>query len=113
MLSVAESDKLVLTKTHFEKALVILEAIEAKMPHALVYAGQNPLAEMTWKVWDYVKSGNVLTEKAIIRRFHVDLGSDGLSEVLGTLVRTGAIERIPNYNDSKKPAYRAIAGASL
>ena len=113
LLSVAESDKLVLTKTHFEKALVILEAIEAKMPHALVYAGQNPLAEMTWKVWDYVKSGNVLTEKAIIRRFHVDLGSDGLSEVLGTLVRTGAIERIPNYNDSKKPAYRAIAGASL
>jgi hypothetical protein len=113
LLSVAESDKLVLTKDHFEKALVILDAIEAKMPHALVYAGQNPLAEMTWKVWDFVKAGNIVTEKAIIRRFHVDLGSDGLSEVIGTLVRTGAVERIANYNDSKKPAYRAIMGATL
>lgn len=107
LLSVAESDKLVLTLEHFEKALVILEAIEAKMPHALVYAGQNPLAEMTWQVWDYIKAGGTVRERDVIKRFHVDLGSDGLSEVLGTLIRTGVIERVPNHDGTNKPAYKS------
>jgi len=112
LLSVAESDKLVLTNDHFEKSIAILDAIEAKMPHALVYAGQNPLAEMTWKVWDFIKVGGIVPERTVIKRFHVDLGSDGLGEVLGTLLRTGVIERIPNHADTKKPAYKAT-GSTL
>lgn len=107
LLSISESDELVLTSDHFEKSCVILDAIEAKMPHALVYAGQNPLAEMTWQVWDFVKSHSPVAERDLIKRFHVDLGSDGLSEVIGTLMRTGVIERIPNHAGSKKPAYVA------
>lgn len=112
LLAIAESDRMVLTIDHFEKAVAILEALEAKMPHALVYAGQNPLAEMTWQVWDFIKAQGTATERSVIRRFHVDLGSDGLSEVLGTLIRAGAVERLPNHGDTKKPAYRAT-GASL
>lgn len=107
LMALAESDRLVLRREHFEKSLVILEAIEKQMPHALVYAGQNPLAEATWQVWDFVKSsGGRATDQAIVRRFHIDLGSVGLSEVLTTLVRAGVLERVLNHAGPGKHGYK-------
>jgi hypothetical protein len=107
LLSAAESDTLILRKEHFEHALTILEAIEANMSHALVYAGQNPLAEATWQVWDFIKkSGGTADDRSIVKKFHVDLGSDGISEVLATLVRAGVIERILNHSGQGRHAYK-------
>jgi hypothetical protein len=107
LLSIAESDALILRREHFEQALVILGAIEENMSHALVYAGQNPLAEATWQVWDFItKSGGIADDRSIVKKFHIDLGSDGISEVLATLVRAGVIERVLNHSGQGKHAYK-------
>jgi hypothetical protein len=106
ILSIAESDSLVLTLDHFEKAKIILEAVEQKMPHALVYAGANPLAEATWQVWDWIRMNSPVGEAALTQRFMHDLQGDALYEVLNTLVRAGAVERIQNFN-GRTPGYKA------
>lgn len=113
ILSVAESDRLIIRREHFEKAIVILETLEEKMSHALVHAAPNPLAEPTWRIWDYVKKqGGKASERDIVREFHEDLGYDGLSEVLLTLMRADVLKKIMNMDGDGKHGY-AVTGLDL
>jgi len=106
-LAVSEGDKLVIRKEHLEKAITILEALEAKMSHALIHASANPLAEPTWRIWNYVKeSGTTMSDRDIVREFHRDLGYDGISEVLATLTRAGLLERVSNFAGAGKNGYK-------
>lgn len=106
LLSIAESDSLVLKREHFEKAEAVLKSIEEKMPHALVFAGSNPLAESTWQMWNFIKEHSPVKETKVFARFMNDLGGGQMHEVLATLVQSGSIERIQRF-DGNQPGYRA------
>ena len=95
ILAVAESDDLVLTPTHLEAALAILEENEILMPYAMeglipTYIGQlnNKVLQVILKL---TRDKGVADRSTLLKRLWRDMDSETLTNSLDTLIQAGLI----------------------
>lgn len=96
ILSICESNDLVITKVHFDAAKSILEGFEAKMPRAFAGAGRNPLTRSFDEIKEFISGFNKPVPKGVImgRFYHSFPSTTDLDEVLRALTIMGEIEPI-------------------
>lgn len=100
LLSLAESDKLVVGINHFEQALLMLDTIEEKMGRALASVGRNPYSSDLDGVREFViSSASPVSRKTLLARFYRDLTPAELDEILGALVVMGDIKLLSKGDD--------------
>ena len=109
LLSLAERDDLVVTRTHFEAALSILSGVEMKLPSIFSPVGKNPYAGDIEQVRNYIKKQGQVDFDRLLARFWHNLQTDGLKEILTTLVTMGDLHRVQNPNGRQGvTAYRTV-----
>jgi hypothetical protein len=111
LLSLAERDDLIITMEHFQKALALLDAIEARMPKALLMNGRNPYADEIDRVREYIAHHEKGVGKSkLLGRFYNDLSPAALDDVLSALVIMGDVQA---KKGDGKPTYHYIGKAGL
>jgi hypothetical protein len=104
LLSISESDELVITMEHFQRALKLLEAIEKKMPKALMRNGKNPYSEEMEKVREYIMTHRSVPKGKLVGRFYNNLTEAALNDVLSALTVIGDVKGVID-SESKKTIY--------
>jgi hypothetical protein len=91
LLSVAESDSLVIELGHFEGALKLLTDVELQMMDAFTASGDNPNAALTEKVWRLVSTERRILMKNLITAVRHDAGIAKLTEIVQDLRAMGRV----------------------
>lgn len=95
LISLSESDELVLDVSHFEIALAQLENLEPKMVKVFSSVGKNPIASDLERIaMDIAREGG-MTLSEIHRRNNHALNRQQLDETIGNLILMGVIEKDP------------------
>jgi DNA polymerase III delta prime subunit len=98
LLSMAERDDLVVTRTHFESALAILSGIEVKLPRIFSAVGKNPYSSDIEVIRAFIMEKGQVDFERLMARFYHNLSRDALLETLSALQAMGDVIRVPNPN---------------
>lgn len=93
LLSMAESDDLIVTRGHFEAAIKMLDSVEIKLPRVFSAVGRSPYSSDIESVRDYIEAQGKVERKRLLQRFYHNLTKDNLDEVLKALQVMGHIEK--------------------
>jgi hypothetical protein len=108
LLSVAESDRLQITESHFDKALKLLDEVEKKMARTFLAVGMNTQAGLIVRLSDYIGTqGGVVDLQTLAGKFFHDCSGDELKEALADMCLMGTV-RIEPHPDN--PNFRLIQG---
>lgn len=102
LLAVAESDELVIRKTHFEIAKTLLGAIEDKMPRVFSSVGKNPYSADLEKVQEYIETKGEVHFSELVARFYHDVGEAELKQIVSTLSTMEYIRVVLNPDGKRK-----------
>lgn len=107
LLSLAESDDLVITETHFEAAKQVLEGIETKMPRVFSSVGKNPYSADLERIRDYIFSrGDTGTSfEHLLSRFYHDVDVESLHGIVNALEAMDYIRKEKNPEGRKRGVY--------
>ena len=73
LLSATESNDLIITDEHFEKALAIMQITEQEMPNAFYGLGLASQANVYAKILSFIESRNFFDWSELVRNFHLDV----------------------------------------
>lgn len=113
VLSVAESNDMILDEQHIAGAIEALEDLESSMFDAFGSAGKNELADGLVKVRALFEAKDVVTHQEIMQSLWRDFNGAQLMQIIGDLQRMGEIEvvRIAGNNITYRARKRVIAEA--
>lgn len=83
LVSVAESNDMIITEAHFEKALAILQVTEQEMPNAFYGLGLSSQSDVYAKFLAFMESNESFEWPDLVRNFHLDV--DDMSQLRGYL----------------------------
>ena len=83
LVSAAESNDMVLTDVHFEKALAIMQLTEQEMPNAFYGFGLSAQANVYAKIMSFIEEHDSFDWLELCRTFHLDV--DNISQLRGYL----------------------------
>ncbi len=81
LVSASESNDLVLTSDHFDKALAIMQATEQEMPNAFYGLGLSSQANVYAKLLSFIESRETFEWTDLVRHFHLDV--ENISQLRG------------------------------
>jgi len=90
-ISLSDSDDLIVTKEHLEKAIKYVEAIRDKVDVVFRSVGESPIASIQDKFLAYLDSVGMAYAKNIQRFLYRDATSDQLLQVITVLTAAGLI----------------------
>lgn len=73
LLSAAESNDMILTDIHFEKALAVMQITEQEMPNAFYGLGLASQANVYAKILSFIESRDSFDWSELVRNFHLDV----------------------------------------
>lgn len=73
LLSAAESNDLILTADHFEKALAVMQITEQEMPNAFYGLGLASQANVYAKILSFIEAKDSFEWAELVRNFHLDV----------------------------------------
>ena len=95
LLSISESDELILTLPHMKRAIDLIEAQPAMAKRAAVWSGSGEYEVQRAKAIDFLqKSGGLTTQKKLLKYMGVTV--DDYAKIIATLVHDGTIEKPSN-----------------
>ena len=117
LLSASESNELIITDEHFEKALTVMQATEQEMPNAFYGLGLASQANVYAKILSFIESREIFEWSELVRNFHLDVenitqlrgyiemaeqsglikGENSATTCRYTTIRTPTIKRDPTY----------------
>ena len=81
LVSIAESNEMVLNANHFEKALAIMQNTEQEMPNAFYGLGLSSQANVYAKFLSFIESRDTFEWSDLMRNFHLDV--ENISQMRG------------------------------
>jgi len=115
LVALAESTDLVLTKTHLEVGLSMLEKLEKNLPKVFEGMGRNELAPVAAKMMDLLEMcGQPMPEKKVLSELFRDADTRELYGIIAHLVSTGKLLQLEE-KDTKTGAVirRLLATPSI
>jgi len=104
LLSVAKRDDLIVTMDDFNKAKGLLSRVELKMPKALAHVGKNPYVRFYDEIAEFIeKAQGPVGLPRILARFHHQLQTDQVKDIILTLKIIGRIKQVGD--DQSKVEY--------
>lgn len=96
VLSISESDSLILREKHCEDALSLLDQIEAWMPDAFAFIGATLEAQIEQRIIDLMNSnGGYSKEKNLLKSVRKDLkGKREFDNIMYTLRASGTVQKM-------------------
>jgi hypothetical protein len=73
LLSASESNELILTEEHFEKALAVMQITEQEMPNAFYGLGLSSQANVYAKILSFIEARDAFDWSELVRSFHLDV----------------------------------------
>lgn len=104
LLSICESDDLVVTKAHFERAKVLIDYVERRLNRGLSGAGRNPYADLYYSVLDFVIDNTPVKKGAVMAHFWSDAPPAEISNVIAVLKQIGEIEENTATEELRLPS---------
>jgi hypothetical protein len=83
LLSVSESNDLIITEEHFEKALAVMQLTEHSMPDAFYGLGLANTANVYAKILSFIEAREYFDWTELVRSFHLDV--ENISQLRGYL----------------------------
>lgn len=81
IVSASRSNDLVITKADFDRARMMLEAVEINMPRAFSGLGRATYSDVTERVLTYIKQQGIVTRSELMKRFYRDVDGTTLKVV--------------------------------
>jgi len=81
LLSASESNGLIITTEHFEKALAVMQVTEEQMPNAFYGLGLSSQANVYAKILSFIESRDSFEWTELVRNFHLDV--DNITQLRG------------------------------
>lgn len=85
VLSVSRNNDMILTVDDFERAKIILESAEKKMPYVFMGTGSNPLARVQLQIMKTIAERKAINLATLMRIHHDDISREDLGKILTTL----------------------------
>jgi len=97
LVSLSESNSMIIEQKHFEGALGIISAAEKNMARVFVGSGRNELSHVAVKAYDVIeKAGKPVSEKQVLVHLFSDCRNAAeRDDVIAHLVRSGKVVRYP------------------
>lgn len=95
ILSIAESDAMVLEIRHIKRAVAMLTELEKNFSFGLA-SGRNEDSDILIRVLSYIKARGEVDGASLHRDFFTDLDSEGMKRILEQLRQMGQIQQIVN-----------------
>ena len=73
LVSAAESNEMIITAEHFEKALAIMQVTEQEMPNAFYGLGLSSQADVYAKILSFIEERDSFDWMEFVRTFHLDV----------------------------------------
>jgi len=105
LLSVSESDDLIIRKTDFETAVDLLESIEPSMPKTFSAVGKYEHAGDLERIWSQIERHQGMTTEEIYERNYSVGRPEEIAAILQTLTTMGRIYRESIIRNGKKVTY--------
>lgn len=93
LLSLADSDDLILTEKYIAQAMAALEDIEANMPQTFSAVGRWEMGADLERILDRIRFLGKVTAEQIIRENYSIGGLEGVMQVIMTLIKMGEIKQ--------------------
>ena len=90
--SLSDSDNLIITRDHLERAIDYIEAIRDKVDIVFRCVGESPVASIQAKVLNYIDSIGMCYYKTLVRFMYRDATEDQLLQVITILKSAGLIK---------------------
>jgi hypothetical protein len=81
LVSISESNEMIITDKHFEKALAIMQVTEQEMPNAFYGLGLSSQANVYAKILTFIESRDTFEWNELVRNFHLDV--ENISQLRG------------------------------
>jgi len=94
ILSLCDSDELVITNRHFSGALKLIEDVEKKLSRGLSSMGKNPYSSSLYTVLEYIQANTPVKLGDLVAYFFNDIPPDETNRILEVLQISGQITRI-------------------
>ena len=91
LISLCESNALVIKEDHIARALDYLDAIEPSMVQAFGYAGRSELAPAIGLIKEYIKMSGSISRPHLLKATALDVAPQNFDIVITTLINTGDI----------------------
>lgn len=106
VLSISESDSLIVELHHLEKAIKICMALLKEMPETIKSLGANPFSLMSEKIYDtMVKHGGDMQHSILLRMFSWKLTAADFKIAMNTLIEENRVRVKPG---NKKLSYEVV-----
>ena len=94
VLSLCESDELVVTNEHFDEAIKLIDKVEGKLSRGLSALGSNPHSGDYYDILDYIESHTPIAEGKVLAYFFHDIDPIEQHKIFEVLKVSGQIERV-------------------
>jgi hypothetical protein len=97
LLSLCERDDLIITKEHYDRAMVLIADVESKLGRGLSTIGRNPYSALLFEILEFIRENQPVDRGRIVGRFwrdFVDNPDRDVGVILETLKATGKIEQV-------------------
>ncbi len=89
VLSLCESDSLIITEDHFDKAIELINDVERKLSRGLSAVGKNLYAGELYKVLDFIDANAPIERGKVMAKFWADIGDTNVLEKILEILKMG------------------------
>lgn len=100
IMSASRGDSRLITELDFNRAKVLLEVTEKKMPKVFGGLGRSSTGAMVFTILEYLRDRKKVTKTELIKTFYRDISSMEFEEIIKTLKHMKVIRE--DYNEQKK-----------
>lgn len=103
LLSLSESNSLVINEHQFDAAVELCDNIERKLTRGLIIASKNPYIAEHYKILDYIVANGPITRNKVHAAFWQDVKDpNDFAAIIEVLLATGEIEEVDfGFNDRR------------
>ena len=107
VISMSRGDKLVIEEADVDRARIILETTERKMPKVFGGLGKNPYSAITEKILMFIRMRKVVSRSVLMNRFYRDVDS-GTLRMIEEVLTYMKVVRIVHKADGAEIMYEYI-----
>lgn len=94
VLSLCESDELVVTNAHFDEAIKLIDKVESKLGRGLSALGRNPYSSSYHEILEYIEKNAPVAEGIVLAYFFNDIPIEEQHKIFEVLKISGQIESV-------------------
>jgi hypothetical protein len=111
LLSASESNELILTSEHFNKALTVMQITEQEMPNAFYGLGLSSQSSVYAKILSFIESKESFDWSELVRAFHLDV--ENISQLRGYVEMAEQSGLLKAENSATTSRYTSIRAPTI